>query len=463
MTDMTDVQARERRDDGRSPEGTVGGHTGERAARVDFEWMTGFECSTFPQVAMDELALTQHDRFWGSDLVRALDAGCRTIRYGIRWNVVNPHPHVWDWSSVDGPLEMMRHLGMEPVVDLFHFGVPQWLGTGVMTSIFPDFQAELCRAFVRRYPWVRWYTPTNEPYIMAQFGGETGAWFPYEHGPENFARAVRNVARGLCEGWAEIATERPDARMLVSDTCEYHHATDDGTRERAEFLNERRFLLHELYGGRLDSNHRFWDWLLRYGLPEADLWWFLENPAPLDVVGLDHYPHSEHQYCIGERGEVVDETRPIELQLGPAELCRQYFARLGRPLVFAETGAPGDDERKTWWLDRMVAAIRTVRAEAIPVIGMTWWGLIDQVDWRHGLRRFRYEIDRTGLYRLEWRDDRDRPSDGPLEVSADAGGYRLARVPTETLERWRSYATASLDTTVGPLPSTSSNVGITLW
>jgi beta-glucosidase len=164
---------------------------------VDFEWMTGFECSTFPQIGMDELKLTQHDRFWGSDILRAREAGCRVIRYGIRWYVVNPRPHVWDWSSLDGPMELLRHLEMEPVVDLFHFGVPEWLATGVMTSIFPDFQAELCREFARRYPWVRWYTPTNEPYIMAQFGGEIAAWFPFRQGPQSFALTLRNVARGL--------------------------------------------------------------------------------------------------------------------------------------------------------------------------------------------------------------------------------------------------------------------------
>ena len=47
----------------------------DRPGRADFEWMTGFECSTFPQVGMDEIALTQHDRLWGSDLLRAMDAG----------------------------------------------------------------------------------------------------------------------------------------------------------------------------------------------------------------------------------------------------------------------------------------------------------------------------------------------------------------------------------------------------
>lgn len=77
------------------PEG--GGTPTARPAAADVAWMTGFECSAFPQVGMDELALTQHDRFWGSDLVRAVEAGCGTIRYGIRWHVVNPQLHVWDW------------------------------------------------------------------------------------------------------------------------------------------------------------------------------------------------------------------------------------------------------------------------------------------------------------------------------------------------------------------------------
>jgi beta-glucosidase len=408
---------------------------------ADWQWMTGFECSTFPQVGMDELVLTQHDRFWGSDILRALDAGCRVLRYGIRWHVVNPRPHEWDWSSLDGPMELMRHLGMEPIVDLFHFGVPEWLSPGVMTSIFPDFQAELCREFARRYPWVRWYTPTNEPYIMAQFGGEIGVWYPYEQGPDNFVRAVRNVARGVGEGWAEIVRERPDARMMISDTCEYWHPQDPGVEALAAHRNERRFLMHELYGGRVGNDHPMRPFLLQHGMSDGDLWWFEEHPAPLDVVGLDHYPHSEHRLRTGERGEVVDETQPIEEQLGPGELAGQYFQRLGRPLLFAETGAPGDDERKIWWLDRMVEQVRAARAEGVPVIGITWWGLIDQVDWGSALRRFDYHIDPTGLYRLEWQ------------------GGRLERVPTRALERWMHYVRMPIEESVGHLREPSWPAG----
>jgi beta-glucosidase len=426
-----------------------------------WRWMTGFECTAFPQVGMDELALTQHDRFWGSDLLLAARAGCTTIRYGIRWHVVNPAPREWDWTSVDGPLQLMRDLGIEPIVDLFHFGVPAWLDEGVMTPIFPDFQAELARRFARRYPWVRWYTPTNEPYIMSQFGGESAAWFPYRRGPRNFVIAVRNVARGLCEAWHEIAAERPDARMMVSDTCEYHHALDDGPAAgHAALFNERRFLLHELYGGRVTPEHALWGWLLEQGMAREDLDWFREHPAPLDVVGLDYYPHSEHQWRSGDDGRLIDETRPLPLQLGPAQLVRQYHARLGRPLLFAETGAPGGDGTKLAWLSRMVAQARTVRAEGVPLIGLTWWGLIDQVDWSHELRRFHHDVDPTGLYELRWRDGRWRETDPPEDPATGSRVRRLERVPTGALEAWRDLAFASTRETVGEL---APGVTTPLW
>jgi beta-glucosidase/6-phospho-beta-glucosidase/beta-galactosidase len=418
----------------------------------DWQWMTGFECTTFPQSGMDELELTQHDRFWGSDLLAAARAGCTTIRYGIRWNVVNPSPRAWDWSTVDGPMQLLRDLGIEPVVDLFHFGVPTWLSDGVMTPIFPDFQAELCSRFARRYPWVRWYTPTNEPYIMAQCGGEIAARFPFRRGPRNFVTALRNVARGLCEGWAEIRAERPDARLMISDTCEYHHALDGGEAERrAELMNERRFLMHELYAGRVTPAHRFWPWLLEHGMDRWDLDWFQEHPAPLDVVGLDYYPHSEHQYRLDADGGVIDETRPLEQQCGPAELVRQYHARLGRPLVFAETGAPGEDDVKEAWLARLVAAAREVRGAGVPLIGITWWGLIDQVDWGTGLRRFRHQIDPTGLYALRWRDGRWRESEPPDDPATGAQAYRLERVPTRALDAWTALTSTTVDASVGPL------------
>jgi len=431
----------------------------------DFRWLTGFECSTFPQHGVDQLALTQHDRFWGSDLLLARDgAACRTIRYGIRWHIVNPRPGHFDWSSVDGPMELMRQLGMEPVVDLFHFGTPTWLERGVLNGSFPDAQAELSRAFARRYPWVRWYTPTNEPYILAQYGGESGGWYPHGSGGMDFARALEHIGRGLIGSWHEIVAVRPDARCMTSDTGEFWHAADAGVQARADWMNERRFLVHELVAGRVGDDHALTPWLREIGMSDGTLHWFRHRGIPLDVIGLDHYPHSEHRLRTADDGSVIDETMPLELQIGPAGLCRQYFERLGRPLIFAETGAPGGDAAKIAWLDRLVRQVATVRAEGVPVIGITWWGLLDQVDWGNGLRRFRYDIDPTGLYRLEWQDGAGRAVDlDGLEPSLRGAAFRLARVPTEALLAWRAYAEASPATTVGSLVPSAAATGLSLW
>lgn len=64
--------------------------------------MTGFECSSFPQIGMDELELTQHDDYWASHLVRVRDElGINFIRYGIPWDRVNIRPHECDWRWTD--------------------------------------------------------------------------------------------------------------------------------------------------------------------------------------------------------------------------------------------------------------------------------------------------------------------------------------------------------------------------
>lgn len=94
----------------------------------------------------------------------------------------------------------------------------------------------------------------------------------------------------------------------------------------------------------------------------------------------------------------------------------------------------------------MVSEVRTARADGVPVIGITWWGLIDQVDWGSNLRRFDYHIDPTGLYSLRW-------SDG-----------RLDRVPTAALDRWRAYTRMPTADSVGPLaPTRWTGTPARLW
>src|ERR1700757_1046163 len=100
-----------------------------------FMFATGIECSNpvttdwnGRRKRIDELELTFHYTYWRDDLRLVHDLGLRYLRYGPPWYRVNPAPDRYDWAFVDAVFAEMRRLGIVPIVDLCHFGVPDWIG-----------------------------------------------------------------------------------------------------------------------------------------------------------------------------------------------------------------------------------------------------------------------------------------------------------------------------------------------
>lgn len=399
---------------------------------TDFRWMTGFECSAFPQVGVDELEETQHYRWWASDLVRVREAGITMIRYGIPWHRVNPRPHEYDWRWVDQALDLMDTLGITPVVDMFHYGTPLWLEGGIMNPIFGEAQSWYAKAFAQRYPHIVYYTPTNEPYIEATFGAEYAIWYPFLRGHRNAARAIVNVTSGLSRSMIEIRRVRPDALLMVPDTCEYYHSVDGAFQEEAEFRTRRRFIVHDLYQGLVTRHHEMWDYLTRNGIEEWELEWFLNNPVRLDILGLDYYRHSERQLRRGPNGERIDEA--AQNPIGWAELAHQYSARYnGIPVILAETNVGGPVEERVRWFEHLVAETRRARSRGVPIAGLTYYGAIDHVDWDSTLRVRNLNINPCGMWSLSWQGD------------------RLVRTPTALVDLFRKYIAMPVEESVGLL------------
>ena len=57
-----------------------------------------------------------------------------------------------------------------PIVDLCHFGVPDWIGN-FQNPDFPEVFAAYAQALARRFPWLQLYTPVNEMFVCAIFSG----------------------------------------------------------------------------------------------------------------------------------------------------------------------------------------------------------------------------------------------------------------------------------------------------
>ncbi|MBK7215935.1 MAG: family 1 glycosylhydrolase [Candidatus Promineofilum sp.] len=148
---------------------------------ISFFWATGIENTFIPQErpglrALDEYELTQHYRFWRSDIDRVAELGVSHIRWGIPWYRVNPRPGAFEWGWIDDVLDhLVNKRGIQPIVDLMHYGTPEWLEGSFVHPDYPSYVAEYAHAVAERYGnLVRYYTPLNEPTVIAAVGKGSG-------------------------------------------------------------------------------------------------------------------------------------------------------------------------------------------------------------------------------------------------------------------------------------------------
>jgi hypothetical protein len=386
---------------------------------------TGIECSA-PRIAggvrVDELRKTGHWDRYDDDLALVADMGIRYVRYGIPFHVVDADPSARDWHWTDAALEACRRHGIEPIVDLLHFGVPDDL-CGVGDPALPDRFARYADAFARRYPWVRWYTPVNEPLVCSIFSAGLGWWNERLRSDGGVVAAVDAMSAAQALGMDAVRQHRPDAVFVLSDACESYAADEPAAEPRAAFLNERRFVAWELALGRRPSSPIV-GWLERHGVGDARLDWFARvgNDAGT-VIGLDYYRGNEWRVLADGR------TAPARRRRGFARLARDYHDRLGLPFMLSETNIAGPLTDR--WLAEVWDDALVLRAEGRPIRGVCWYGFIDHVDWDSQLRLDRGIANPCGLVDLDRRPH----------------GWGLT---------YRALALAAREGTLAPLGSTAS-------
>ncbi len=376
----------------------------------EFLFATGIECS-YPTIAgpdgrprrVDELELTFHYRRWREDLrlVRAL--GLRYLRYGPPYYRMHLGPGRYDWAFADEVFAELRRLGIAPIADLCHFGLPDWLGD-FQNPDWPALFAEYAGAFARRYPWVRLYTPVNEIFVCAKQSALDGVWNERLRGERPFVTALTHLCRANLLATRAILAARPDAIVIQSESAEYFHAAcrDEVGRRKADFENQRRFLSFDLlYARPVRDDVRAY--LREHGLPDAEYDWFMrQDLAARSVMGNDYYQRNEQMVLPGGAIQPAGEV------FGWLEITRQYYARYRRPVMHTETNNIGRGaEAGPRWLWKEFLNVLHLREGGVPVIGFTWFSLQDQVDWDIALASVRRLVNPVGLYDL---DRRPRPA-----------------------------------------------------
>lgn len=346
-------------------------------------------------VRVDQMESCGHYRRWQTDFDCVEDLGLKFLRYGPPLHTSFLGPERYDWEFADVTFADLRRRDIIPIVDLCHFGVPDWIGDFQNTD-FPELFSGYARAFAQRFPWIQLYTPVNEMFICAQFSAKFGWWNEQGTTDQTFVRALANIVKANVLAMKCILEVRPDAIFIQSESSEYFHAENPKAIKPAEIENSRRFLSLDLnYGHRVDSE--MYEYLMDNGLTKDEYHFFLGNSLRHHcILGNDYYWTNEHRVSAEGVHQASGEI------FGYSEITRQYYHRYHLPVMHTETNlieGPNGDEAVNW-LWKQWANVLRVRNDGVPTVGFTWYSLTDQMDWDTALREDNMRPHPVGLYDL---------------------------------------------------------------
>jgi beta-glucosidase/6-phospho-beta-glucosidase/beta-galactosidase/glycosyltransferase involved in cell wall biosynthesis len=396
-----------------------------------FVWGAGVECSFLPHLNVDQFEWTQHNRFWREDLKRAREElGITSIRYALPWHKIETERGKFDWSMADERIAEFGKLGIDPLMDVMHFGTPLWLKQAVGDPEFPEALEHFTDAMVSRYRGqVKTWCPFNEPLVSALFSGDFGFWPPHSRKWRGYMPVLSRIVQAVSRGIRAIRRAMPEATVLLCDAAENFKTHDQSLQIEVKRRNLRRFVVMDLLLGRIDHNHVLYPWLNTYGMSDIDIDWFRGNPQSPDVLGLDYYPHSDWQLDqIGGAGTRVRQRR-ADNPAGLYGVATAYYNRYGIPLMLTETSVEGQAINREIWLDHTIEDIRRLRGEGVPMLGLIWWPMLDQIDWDGALTHRIGKVHEVGLWTLR------REKDGTLRRELTPLVKQFAEIITSGEER----------------------------
>jgi beta-glucosidase/6-phospho-beta-glucosidase/beta-galactosidase len=350
------------------------------------------------RVRVDEMASCGHYERWQEDFALVAELGIEYLRYGppLHRTLLGPGRH--DWEFADLAFAELKRRNIVPIVDLCHFGVPDWLGN-FQNPDFPEQFAAYAAAFATRFPWVQLYTPVNEMFVCARFSAHHGWWNEQLRSDRAFVTALKHIVKANVLAMQAILAARPDAIFIQSESSEYFHAENPAAIGPAEVYNQMRFLSLDLnYGRRVDST--MYEYLMDNGMTRDEYHFFHGNRLKQHcVLGNDYYVTNEH------RVSADGSTRSAGEVFGYDEITRQYYDRYRLPVMHTETNlAQGPlGTEAVDWLWKEWANVLRVRNDGVPIVGFTWYSLTDQIDWDTALREQNQRVNPYGLYDLDRR------------------------------------------------------------
>lgn len=347
-------------------------------------------------VRVDQYRASGHLERLDADLADVAGLGVKVWRYGVPWRLTEPEPGVYDWTLWDRALEACRRHGLDPVIDLCHFGLPDHHGGFCDTTWVDDF-ARYVDAFLARYPEPRWFTPVNEPGITAMFSALLGMWNDRLASEGDYFVALGNVVLANLEALARIRADR-DGWWIGSEGfgCDLADADDEAGIRAATRARDLQQAVWDLHLGLAPRGGaaRLTDVVADSIQSRIEA---LVGVVPPDriIAGHDIYPVSvtAHGTRAGRPLSIADRVRAYE------DEATAWHERYQVPFWVSETSNLGlAVDQGSEWLAALTASLDTLSASGLPVRGICWYSRGDQYDWDTALMSPIGTVTEVGLF-----------------------------------------------------------------
>jgi beta-glucosidase len=327
------------------------------------------------------------------DLMSAM--GANAYRFSIEWSRVEPVQGQWDeqaWSHYAGEISQLKKAGIEPMVTLLHFTLPDWLARkgGLVAPQFPELFSRFTSEVVWRFgDQVKLWCTINEPNVLMYQAYVSGVWPPGIQDTSLASQAFAGLVRAHTAATTVIRQLDPDGLSGVAMNL-------------IVFDPDRRWLVL--------------DWLAAYEADKGFNWAFynsissgnisfhlagfpeIEEPLPglkdsADYFGVNYYRRNLVRFSASAPGLVTLVQGPGKLSDSGVEVypegllrvLRKVWARYGLPIYITENGVADStgDLRREFLRSHLYATSRGIQ-EGIPIHGYFHWSLLDNFEWSEG-------------------------------------------------------------------------------
>jgi beta-glucosidase len=326
------------------------------------------------------------------------EMGHNTHRLSVEWSRVEPEEGTFDARAIARYRQMLvglRQRGIEPMVTLFHFSSPLWLGrqggwrNPAVVGLF--------RRFVRHTveqlgDLVKLWCTVNEPNIYAAFGYLLGKGAPGQKSLPQYFRVLRHLLQAHGVAYRVIHALDGSAGVGLVKNMQIFEALNpaDSLSVRAASLLDYLFNETTLRAAK-DGRMAF-----PLGLIPTTHGPLVDS---VDFWGINYYSRQRVSLRRQDEGllgmlqttpgaEVSDYGRNGTYgEVYPSGMHRvlRRVAALGKPIFVTENGLPDDDDdQRPRFLLTHLAQMQRAITEGADVRGYYHWSLIDNFEWAEG-------------------------------------------------------------------------------